>query len=85
MAFDTKKTANKNMFVASLVSKSTGHTASWINLTDTFCTRVFGCKITEVTAEMAEAKLPKIFESGYLAVHIVDTTIVQEVIPAEEF
>ena len=55
MAFnDSKSTTNKNknLVVLSMVSKATGKTASWTNLTDTFARTVCKCEVRDVTKEM---------------------------------
>lgn len=76
MAFNsnTTKTSNKNLFVGRLVSKATGKTVSWINLTEEFSRKVFGCELADVTAQQAEETLPQILENQYIAVEITDVT-----------
>jgi hypothetical protein len=87
MAFN-KSTSNqsKNQFVARLVSKKTGSTISWVNLTDEFARRVFAvAKVSEVTAEMAEDTLPMLLENDYVEVKIADLTLELEAISAKDF
>ena len=75
MAFNTKETNNKNQFVASMVSKATGDVASWVNLTETMCTKVFGKKLEDISAEEAQDKLPIIYDTSFLFINIKDITI----------
>ena len=86
MSFDQNKKQNKNMFIASLISKKTGAVVSWLNPTDTFARQVFGAmKISEVTAEQAEAILPSLIGNDFVEVRVVDTTAALEPIAATEF
>lgn len=87
MSFSSSKakTANKNLFVARLVSKSSGKTVSWINLTEEFARKVFACELKLVTAEQATKVLPPLMENDFLTVEVTDLTADVEVVPATEF
>lgn len=85
MAFNTTTSKNKNQFVARLVSKKTGKTASWVNLTDEFSRSVFGKELQDVTAQEAEEVLPKLFDNNYLEVAITDLTAEVEKVDPTEF
>jgi len=86
MGFETNKSsANKNQFVARLVSKKTGKTASWINLTDEFSRTVFGTELKDVTAEIAEPKLVAVFSNQFLDVIVKDLTAEIVTVEATEF
>jgi hypothetical protein len=76
MAFkkNNQSNTNKNLFVASLLSKKTGSTISWINLTDSFCKAVFKKELKNITAEEALATLPQLLGNDYVEVKITDTT-----------
>ncbi len=87
MSFATKssKSTNKNLFVARQVSKKTGKTASWLNLTEEFARTVFGCELKLVTAEQAMEKLPTIYETAFLEVAVTDLTLSIEVVSPEDY
>ena len=85
MAFETNTKTNKNKFVASMVSNTTGHTASWVNLTETFCLKVFGKKIIDITAEEAQEKLPPLYNNKFLSISIKDIEAEIEIIEATDF
>ena len=80
------KNTNKNQVVLSMVSKETGKTASWVNLTDTFARSVCKCEVIEVTeAILLEKNVPAIYETKYLELHIKDTTKELETIDPTQF
>ena len=79
------KSANKNLFVARLTSKSSGKTISWINLTEEFARKVFACELKLVTAEMAITTLPSLMNNDFMVVEVTDLTEAIEVVPATEF
>ena len=87
MSFNAdKKTANKNMFTARLVSKKTGNMAAWIHVTDALARSVFGVmKSSEITAEDASKVLPAMFETAAFDVVITDLTADLTPIDALEF
>lgn len=85
MAFNTATSTNKNQFVLRLVSRRTGDTASWVNLTESFCNKVFGKEIKNITPAEALEKLPPYYESKYLALEITDLTAEKRVIDITEF
>ena len=79
------KSTNKNLFVARLVSKATGKTISWINLTEEFSRKVFACELRLVTAEQALTTLPALMANDFMTVEVTDLTEAIEVVPATEF
>jgi hypothetical protein len=87
MAFQSKSgTTSKSAFAARLVSKKTGSTVSWINITDQFARAVFAeAKAIDVTAEQAEAVLPELLENEYVEVAITDLTAELDPIKATDF
>jgi hypothetical protein len=87
MAFQSKSgSVSKAAFAARLVSKKTGATISWVNITDQFSRAVFAvAKATEVTAEEAEAVLPGILNNDFVEVVITDLTAELDPIDAKDF
>ena len=87
MAFETKtNNSNKNKVVLSMVSKATGKTASWVNLTDTFARNVCGCEVKEVTLDLLIAKnVPSMYETKLFHLHMVDATIAPVQIAVEAY
>jgi len=86
MAFNSTNTSkNKNQFVARQVSRKSGKTASWINLTDEFSRNVFGSELSMVTAQQAMEVLPKLYSNDYLKVAITDLTEEVKVVDPTEF
>ena len=86
MAFNNSTQAkNKNQFVARLISRKSGKTASWINVTDEFSKTVFGAELRDVTAEDALVKLPALFNNQYLEVAITDLTAELTVVEVTEY
>ena len=87
MAFDNSKnkSANKNLFVARLVSVKSGKTISWINITEEFARKVFGVELKLVTAEEALSVLPSLLGNDNVTVEVTDLTADIEVVDATEF
>lgn len=84
-SFTNTKAANKAMAVARLVSKKTGHTISWVNLTEQFAKAVFACEVKNVSAEDMQRVLPKLFENDFVEVMVTDLTEELRAIPATDF
>jgi len=74
MAFNSSTNTNKNQFVARMVSRSSGKSACWINLTETLCRTVFATDLPNITATQALEKLPPLFNNDLLEVVITDLT-----------
>jgi len=86
MGFEKKQNTNKNAVVLSMVSKATGSTASWVNLTDTFARKVCGCEVKDVTIEiLIERNVPAHYNTELLELHMVDTTVAPTQIAVENF
>lgn len=86
MAFDSKKKSdNKNLFIARLVSAKSGKTISWINITEEFARKVFGCELKLVTPTQAHDVLPGLLGNDNVTVEITDLTAEIEVVTATEF
>ena len=87
MAFQSKSgSTSKAAFAARLVSKKTGATVSWINITDQFARAVFAeAKAIDVSAEQAEEVLPTLLENEYVEVVITDLTAELDAIDAKDF
>ena len=86
MAFDQKITGrSKNQFVASIVSRKTGHHIAFVNPTDTFSRQVLGDDIQNVTAAVAHEKLSVLLNNDYVELRVTDTTAPIEAIEATDF
>ena len=84
-AFNANSSKSKSMAVARLVSKKTGHTISWINLTEQFAKAVFGQEVKNVSAEAMLTTLPSLFNNDFVEVMVTDLTKELEPIPVSEF
>ena len=87
MAFGQNKvTRSKNQFAARMVSAKTGATIGWFHPTDDFARKVCGVQnVTDITAEMATAKLPALLDNGRSVVSITDMTAPLEVVAVEAY
>jgi hypothetical protein len=87
MAFNenTAVKRNKNQYVARLVSKKSGKTVSWINVTPEFSRSVFGEEPQNVTAQQALDVLPKVLTNDFVEVSVTDITAEQPTVEATEF
>ena len=85
MNFTNNATKQKAMAVARTVSKKTGHTIGWINLTEQFSKSVFGAEVKNITAEQMEAVLPELYGNKYIEVMVTDLTKPLDPISATDF
>lgn len=75
---------NKNLFVASLRSKTTDSIIGFVNPPDSAMIKLFTVPTKEVTAQQIESIAYK-FESESLYLHVIDTTVPLEVVTADKF
>ena len=83
--FNANATKQKAMAVARTVSKKSGSTIGWINLTEQFSKSVFGVEVKNITAKQMEEILPALYENQYIEVAVTDLTAELEPISATDY
>ena len=83
--FNANATKQKAMAVARTVSKKSGSTIGWINLTEQFSKSVFGVEVKNITAKQMEEVLPELYGNQYMEVVVTDLTAELAPISAIEY
>ena len=84
-SFNQTSSKNKALAVARLISRTSGHTISWVNLTSSFSRAVFKAEPHEVTAKQMLEKLPALLNNQYVEVAVTDYTAELEAIDPMEY
>ena len=77
--FNAKASKVKALAVARTVSRKSGSTIAWINLTPAFSTAIFGCDPKHVTAQQMRDTLPALYNNDMIELLVTDLT--EEITP----
>ena len=84
--FTKNESKSRNQFIARTVSRKTGRMIAWVHPVDDFVRSVVGvASVEEMTAQQAQAILPRFYENDLVELVITDLTAEREVIAPEEF
>lgn len=84
--FTNNASKTKGLAVARLVSKASGKTIGFVNVTETFAREV--CKAPEhkkIPADKLKLELAKILENAFVRVEVTDLTAEIETVSATEY